>query len=78
MNDATGVDRVAVALADWHEAWGAFAVAVRYHYRGRDGEDVRRALLRPYEQQAEEERAALRRRAKRNDGPGGEVEEPAV
>jgi hypothetical protein len=45
-------------------------VSVRYHYRGREAEPVRRALLRPYEQQAEEERGAERKRARRVDDSG--------
>jgi hypothetical protein len=50
-------------------------VTVRYHYRGNEGEAVRRALLRPYEQQAEEERVATRRRAQRAETPAGEGDE---
>ncbi|HEU4535432.1 MAG TPA: hypothetical protein VFS00_14990 [Polyangiaceae bacterium] len=75
--EGAGGDRAALALADWHEAWGAFAVSVRYHYRGGAGEAVRRALLRPYDQQADEERAAARRRAPRSEAPDEGPEAPA-
>jgi hypothetical protein len=75
-SEGSGADRAALALSDWHEAWGGFAVSVRYHYRGREGEGVRRALLRPYEQQAEEERGAARKRARRGGEPGEGDEAP--
>lgn len=72
--DGAGVDQAALAIADWHEAWGSFTIAVRYHYRGRPGEAIQRILLRPYEQQVEEERTAARRRSKRDNAGDGASE----
>lgn len=77
-HEGTGADRTALALADWHEAWGSFAVSVRYHHRGREGEAMRKALLRPYEQQVEEERAASRKRARRGEADGEGPAGPAA
>lgn len=52
-------------------------MSVRYHSRGGEGEAVRRALWRPYDQQADEERAAARRRAPRAGAPDEGPEAPA-